>query len=189
MNTRATAESAHRIAKLRIDERVDHDGRVPAGAQHGPFEVRDRLRSGVPHLLERLFRELRLERENEARRGLSRGVGDDMELDRGLGHPSEASGWSQAHQFTKALRDSECALRDCGKPLKMSPRGLRLFLALGAVARGARLLAGPARQSQTACRRLLERLARRPDRRDLFRRLLPDRARTAAGRPSDLLEC
>ena len=92
MNTCAAAEPAHRIPKLRIDEGVDDDGRMPARAQHGPFEVRDRLRSGVPHLLERLFRELSLEGKNKTRRSLSRGIGDDMELDRGLGHPSEASG-------------------------------------------------------------------------------------------------
>ena len=83
MDARAAAESAHRVAKLRVDERVDHDGRMPAGAQHGPFEVRDRLRSGVPNLLELLLRKLSLQRENKARRSLSRGIGHDMELDRG----------------------------------------------------------------------------------------------------------
>ena len=92
MNTCTAAESAHCVAKLRVDEGVDDDGRMAARAQHGPFEVRDRLRSGVPHLLERLFRELSLEGKNKARRSLSRGIGDDMELDRGLSHPSEASG-------------------------------------------------------------------------------------------------
>jgi hypothetical protein len=88
MDARTAAEPAHRIAKLRVDERVDHDGRMAAGAQHGAFEVRDRLGPGVPHLLERLFWELGLEGEHEACGRLSRGVGDDVELDRGLGHPA-----------------------------------------------------------------------------------------------------
>ena len=61
-----------------------------------PESLRRRLERAPPearrNFLERLFRELSLEGKNKARRSLSRGIGDDMELDRGLGHPSEASG-------------------------------------------------------------------------------------------------
>ena len=92
MDPRAAAEPAHRIAKLRVDERVDHDGRMAAGAQHGPFEVSDGLGPGVAHLLERLLGKLGLEGEHEARGSLSRGVGDDVELDGGWAIPQEASG-------------------------------------------------------------------------------------------------
>ena len=42
---------------------------------------------GVANLLERLFRKLGLEGEHEPRGGFSRGVGDDVELDGGVGHP------------------------------------------------------------------------------------------------------
>ena len=45
VNARAAAEPAHRVPKLGVDERVDHDGCMPARAQHGPLEVRDRLGS------------------------------------------------------------------------------------------------------------------------------------------------
>ena len=65
---------------------------MAAGAQHGPFEVRDRLGPRVANLLERLFRKLGLEGEHEACSSLSGGVGDDVELDRGLAIPREASG-------------------------------------------------------------------------------------------------
>jgi hypothetical protein len=60
---------------------------VSAGAGDGPLQIVDGLGPGVTHLLERLFRKLSLESEHEARGGLSRGVGDDVELDRRLGHP------------------------------------------------------------------------------------------------------
>src|SRR6266576_201750 len=88
VNPGATAEPTHRIAQLRVDERVDDDGSVSASAGDGPLQIVDRLRPRVTYLLERLLGKLGLERKHEARGRLSRGVGDDVELDRRLGHPA-----------------------------------------------------------------------------------------------------
>ena len=56
-------------------------------------EILDVLDPRVPNFLERLIRELRLEREHEPLRRLARRVGDDVELDRNalVVHPREAS--------------------------------------------------------------------------------------------------
>ena len=77
----AAAERAHRLAQLAVDERVDHHGRPALRPADGELEVVDRLDLRVAHLLERLLRELRLERGDEARGGLSRRVREDVELD------------------------------------------------------------------------------------------------------------
>ncbi len=78
----AAAELAHRVAQLRLDERVDHDRGPPARLLHGDVEVLDVLDARMPDLDERLIRELRLEREHEPRRSLPGRVGDDVQLDR-----------------------------------------------------------------------------------------------------------
>ena len=93
MDARAAAELAHRLAKLRRDERVDHDRRTPARLLHGDVQVVDVLDARMPDLLERLIRKLRLEREHEPLRRLARRVRDDVELDRHalVAHPREAS--------------------------------------------------------------------------------------------------
>ena len=87
MDTRAAAKPAHRIAQLRIDKGVDHDGSVTAGAGDGSLQIVDRLGPRMANLLERLFWKLGLEGQHEARGSLSRGVGHDVKLDGGLGHP------------------------------------------------------------------------------------------------------
>src|SRR5207244_13194121 len=92
VHARAAADAAQAIPQLRVDECVDDDGGMAAGAAHGSVEVVDRLRPAVAHLLELLFRKLCLERQNEARRGFPGGVGDDVEL-HWLRHRPEASGW------------------------------------------------------------------------------------------------
>jgi hypothetical protein len=87
---RPAAERAHGLAKLRLDERVDHDGRPAAHPVHGELEVVLRLDPRVADLDEVLLRELRLERLHQARRGLAGGVGDDVELDRRVRHRRSA---------------------------------------------------------------------------------------------------
>ena len=82
VHARAAAELAHRVAELALDERVDHDRRPPARLLHGDVEILDVLDARMADLLERLIRELRLEREHEALRRLAGRVGDDVELDR-----------------------------------------------------------------------------------------------------------
>src|ERR1700730_9954311 len=90
----ASAEPAHGVPKLRVDECVDHYGGMAAGAEHGPLEVCDGLRPRVTHLLERLLGKLGLEGEHEARGSLSRRVGHDVELDgRLLRHPGHCRGY------------------------------------------------------------------------------------------------
>src|SRR2546430_2617602 len=78
---RAAAERLHRGPQLGLDERVDDDGRPAAGTVDGQLQVVHRLDARVADLLERLVRELRLERGDEARSGLAGRVGDDVELD------------------------------------------------------------------------------------------------------------
>ena len=77
----AAAERAHRLAQLRLDERVDDD-RGPARCARctACAEVLDRLDARVPDLDERLVGELRLERRHEPRRRLAGRVGDDVQL-------------------------------------------------------------------------------------------------------------
>ena len=78
----AAAQLAHRVAELRRDERVHHDRRAPSRLLDGDVQILDVLDARVPDLLERLVGELRLEREHEPLRRLSRRVRDDVELDR-----------------------------------------------------------------------------------------------------------
>ena len=86
----AAAEPAHLVAEAGLDERVDHHRRPSPRAGDGEREVIHRLDAWMAHLLEREIGELRLEREHEARRGLSRRVRDDVELDGGA-HGAEPS--------------------------------------------------------------------------------------------------
>src|SRR5258707_1159475 len=80
MHPRPTAEAPHRVAHLRIDERVDDHRRVAARARDGALEIGDRLAARMAHLLELLFRKLRLQRLDESGSSLAGRVGDDMEL-------------------------------------------------------------------------------------------------------------
>ena len=82
MHARAPAELAHRVAELRSDQRVHHHRRPPARLLDGDVEILDVLDPGVANLLERLIRELRLEREHQTLCRLARRVRDDVELDR-----------------------------------------------------------------------------------------------------------
>ena len=78
---RAPAERAHRLAQLRLHERVDDHRRPPAHAVDRELEIVLRLDARMPDLDELLVRELRLERLHEPRRGLAGRVGDDVQLD------------------------------------------------------------------------------------------------------------
>ncbi len=82
MHARPSAEAAHRIAHLRLDERVDDDGRTPAGTAYGELEIVHGFHARVADLLELLVGELRLECLDQARGGLPGGIGDDVQLDR-----------------------------------------------------------------------------------------------------------
>ena len=82
VDARAPTEPPHRVPHLRIYERVHDDGGAAASAPHRELEILHRLDARVPDLLELLVRELRFERLHEPCRGLSRGVGDDVQLDR-----------------------------------------------------------------------------------------------------------
>ena len=77
---RAAAEVAHRVAQLRLDDRVDDDRGPALRAVDHQAQVVDGLDPRVPDLLERLLGELGLERGDEPRRGLPGGVGDDVQL-------------------------------------------------------------------------------------------------------------
>ena len=72
---------AHRIAKAGLDQRVDHDRGAAARLLHRDVEILGVLDARVPDFLERLIRELRLERQHEPLGRLSRRVGDDVKLD------------------------------------------------------------------------------------------------------------
>ena len=78
----APAERAHRGAQLGLHDRVDDHRRAALHPVDGEVQVLLRLDARVPDLDELLIGELRLEREDEARGGLARRVGDDVELDR-----------------------------------------------------------------------------------------------------------
>ena len=78
---RAPAERAHRVAQLRLHERVDDDRRPALHPVDREVEVVLRLDARMADLDELLVGELRLERLDEARRGLAGGVGDDVQLD------------------------------------------------------------------------------------------------------------
>jgi hypothetical protein len=87
----AAAERAGGLAELRVDEGVDDHRRAALRAAEREVEVVDGLDPRVADLLELLLRELRLERMHEPDGGLPGGVGDDVELDRRLGHAPERS--------------------------------------------------------------------------------------------------
>ena len=99
MDARTPAETAHRIAHLRLDERVDDDRRPAAGASDRELEILDGFDAGVADLLELLIRELGLEGLNQPRRGFAGGVGDDVQLD----------GWVICHRAIVADRFSGSA--------------------------------------------------------------------------------
>jgi hypothetical protein len=88
VNPGPTAEPAHRIPQLGVDERVDDDRGMSASAGDCPLQIVDGLGPRVAHFLERLLGKLGLERKHEPGGRLSCGVGDDVELDRRLGHPA-----------------------------------------------------------------------------------------------------
>ena len=81
VDARATAQAAHGVAQLRIDERVDDNRGVTACARDGALEIVHALGARVANLLELLLRKLRLERLDEPRRGLAGRVGDDVQVD------------------------------------------------------------------------------------------------------------
>ena len=87
---RAPAQRAHRLAQLRLHDRVDHDRRPPPHPADRELEVVLRLDARVADLDEVLLRELGLERLDEPRRGLAGGVGDDVQLDRRVRHRRSA---------------------------------------------------------------------------------------------------
>ena len=91
MHPRAAAQLPHRLPVAGLDERVDHHRGPSPGPLHREREILHRLDAWVPHLLEGEVGELRLEREDEPRRGLARRVREDVELDGDLvGHGREA---------------------------------------------------------------------------------------------------
>ena len=79
---RVPAEHPHRAPHLRLHERVDDDRRTPFHAVDRKLQVGDALHPRVPDLEELLFRELRLQCQDEPLRGLARGIGDHVQLDR-----------------------------------------------------------------------------------------------------------
>ena len=91
MELRPAAEVAHRLAELGLDDRVDDDRRPALRAVDDEAEVVHRLDARMADLLERLLRELRLERGDEPRRGLAGCVRDDVELDGRLPAPAPAA--------------------------------------------------------------------------------------------------
>ena len=88
MELRAAAEVPHRLAQLRLDDRVDDDRGPALRAVDDEAEVVHRLDARMPDLLERLLGELRLERGDEPRGGLAGRVRDDVELDGRNAHRS-----------------------------------------------------------------------------------------------------
>ena len=127
VESRPAAELAHRVAQPRLDERVDHHRRPPAGLCAGDLEVLHGLAARVPDHLERLARELRLEREHEPGRSLAGRVRDDVELDRlsCVAHGAEATGarWRQIVGLAIALVSAAVrAARSAGASSISSPR-------------------------------------------------------------------
>ena len=102
VDPRAPTQLPHRVAERRRDERVDHHRRTAARLLHGDVEILDVLDPRMADLLERLIRELRLEREHEPLRRLSRRVRDDVELDRDA---------LVAHRREASARDAVCSRR------------------------------------------------------------------------------
>src|SRR5690242_19871722 len=93
VQARAPAERAHRLAELRLHQRVDDDRGAAPHSVDGELEVVGRLDTRVTDLDELLVRELRLECLHETGRGLAGRVRDDVELDRRLRHRRDANGW------------------------------------------------------------------------------------------------
>src|SRR4029077_10736357 len=86
----AAAESAHRLAELRLDEGVYDHGGPAAHPVDGELEVVLGLDPRMADLDEVLLGELRLERLDESRGGLAGGVGDDVQLDGRVRHRRSA---------------------------------------------------------------------------------------------------
>ena len=86
------AELPHRLAHRRLDERVDHHRGTAACLGDGNVQVIDDLTARMADDLECLLRKLRLERKDEPCGCLTRGVGNDVQLDRldGVVHGPEA---------------------------------------------------------------------------------------------------
>ena len=80
VQARTPAERPHLLAQLGLDERVDDDRGPTLRALDRVLEVDDALDHRVANLLERLIRELGLQRVHEAGRGLPGRIGDDVEL-------------------------------------------------------------------------------------------------------------
>ena len=81
-------------AQARLDERVDHDSRAATGRCDRHLEIVDGFDARMPDLGEQLLRELGLEREDEAGRGLPGRIRDDVKLNRDCvdGHVREGIG-------------------------------------------------------------------------------------------------
>jgi hypothetical protein len=82
VDSRAAAESSHRLAKLLLDERVDDHRRSPLRPLDGEPQVVHGLHPRVDDVLELLVGELRLERLHEPLSRRAGGVGDHVEFDR-----------------------------------------------------------------------------------------------------------
>jgi hypothetical protein len=78
---RSPAQDTHLLAQLGLDKGVDDNGGPPFSPLDGKAQVVDGLDPRMPDFLELLVRELRLERVHESGRGLTGGVGDDVQLD------------------------------------------------------------------------------------------------------------
>src|SRR5204862_3330245 len=92
VESRPTAEDAHLLAELWLDERVDHDRGPSLRALDGEPEVVDGLDARVPNLPELLVGKLRLERVHEPRRRLAGRVRDGVQLNGRLVFPHGAEG-------------------------------------------------------------------------------------------------
>jgi hypothetical protein len=71
MHSRTAAKATHCIPELRVDERVHDHRRVSSRAPDSALEIVHRLSARVADLFELLVWELRFERLNEARSGLT----------------------------------------------------------------------------------------------------------------------
>ena len=123
---RPPAERAHRLAELRLDERVDDDRRTALHPVDGELEVGDRLDARVPDLEELLLRELRLERLHESLGGLAGRIGDHVQLDRGHAQSlvrrletwASRTGTTSTSAGTPTARWTPCGRRSARRPAR-----------------------------------------------------------------------
>ena len=118
MQLRPAAEVAQRVPELRLDDGVDDDRPAPLRAIDDESEVVDRLDPRVAHLLERLVRELGLQRGHEPRRGFAGRVRDDVQLYRFVGHLILRSGrWGTLRvcAFWSWTTSAPCGRRSSGR--------------------------------------------------------------------------